>query len=73
MWVNNQAWNPEYNISQSGALTKCTNYLPSIPTSSVVLCKWNGTTIYSGGGKQVVIQTNSGSTSSGSTRTGSLK
>lgn len=69
MWVNNQAWNPEYNISQSGALTRCTNYLPSIPTSSVVLCKWNGTTIYSGGGKQVVTQTNSGSTSSGSTST----
>ncbi|MFO0764003.1 MAG: hypothetical protein U0518_04080 [Candidatus Gracilibacteria bacterium] len=66
MWVNNQAWNPEYNISESGALTRCTNYLPSIPTSSVVLCKWNGTTIYSGGGTKTVANTNTGSTSTGS-------
>ena len=67
--VNNQARNPEYNISRSEALTKCIGYLPSIPVSSIVLCKWNGTTIYTGNG---YILSNTGSWYYPTTGTGTL-
>lgn len=78
VYINNKRSTLLDSITKQAATEYCETIKTTTPSTQTLICRWNDITIYTGNGKQVITQTNSGSTStgvtsSGSTSTGSIK